>query len=179
MNSLLNNETFQDQNLFEKIYQIRGQKVMLDRHLSELYGIDTKVLKQAVRRNILRFPPDFMFELTKEEELSLRSQVVTLKRGEHSKYSPFTFTEHGVLMLSSVLKSERAVQVNIRIMRIYTRMREILLSNKDILLKMEQLEKKSRLHEQDIQLIFTYLKKLLNPKKIPISKIGYKLHQKK
>jgi hypothetical protein len=96
-----------------KIYLIRGIKVMLDRDLAELYGVETKVLKQAVRRNIDRFPDDFMFTLIKDEYQSLRSQNVTLKRGQHSKYLPFAFTEHGVLMLSSVLKSERAVQVNI------------------------------------------------------------------
>jgi hypothetical protein len=96
-----------------KIYLIRGIKVMLDRDLAELYGVETKVLKQAVRRNIDRFPDDFMFTLIKDEYQSLRSQNVTLKRGQHSKYLPFAFTEHGVLMLSSVLNSERAVQVNI------------------------------------------------------------------
>lgn len=96
-----------------KIYLIRDTKVMLDKDLAELYGVETKVLKQAVRRNIDRFPTDFMFELTKNEYQALRSQIVTLKRGQHSKYAPFAFTEHGVLMLSSVLKSERAIQVNI------------------------------------------------------------------
>jgi hypothetical protein len=96
-----------------KIYLIRDTKVMLDKDLAELYGVETRVLKQAVRRNIDRFPADFMFELTKDENQSLRSQNVTLKRGQHSKYLPFAFTEHGVLMLSSVLKSERAIQVNI------------------------------------------------------------------
>jgi hypothetical protein len=95
------------------IYLIRGQKVMLDRELAELYNVKTKVLKQAVRRNIKRFPKDFMFELTKQENQSLRSQNVTLKRGQHSKYLPFAFTEQGVAMLSSVLNSDRAIQVNI------------------------------------------------------------------
>jgi hypothetical protein len=92
-----------------KIYLIRGIKVMLDRDLAELYGVETKVLKQAVRRNIDRFPDDFMFELTKGENQSLRSQNVTLKRGQHSKYLPFAFTEQGVAMLSSVLNSDRAI----------------------------------------------------------------------
>ena len=95
------------------ILVIRGQKVMLDRDLAELYGVKTKVLKQAVRRNIKRFPDDFMFELTEEENSALRSQFVTLKRGQHSKYLPFAFTEQGVAMLSSVLNSERAIEVNI------------------------------------------------------------------
>ena len=96
-----------------KIYLIRGIKVMLDKDLAELYGVETKRLKEQVRRNIERFPQDFMFELTKDEYQALRSQIATLKRGQHSKYAPFAFTEHGVLMLSSVLNSERAIQVNI------------------------------------------------------------------
>jgi hypothetical protein len=96
-----------------KIYLIRGIKVMLDKDLAELYGVETKRLKEQVRRNIERFPHDFMFELTKDEYQALRSQIATLKRGQHSKYAPFAFTEHGVLMLSSVLNSERAIQVNI------------------------------------------------------------------
>jgi hypothetical protein len=107
-----------------KIIMIRGQKVMIDQDLAGLYGVQTKVLKQAVRRNIKRFPADFMFELTEEEDLSLRSQIVTLKRGQHSKYLPFAFTEQGVAMLSSVLNSERAIQVNILIMRSFTRLRQ-------------------------------------------------------
>lgn len=126
-----------------KIYLIRGQKVMLDVDLAEMDGVFTKALKQAVRRNIERFPEDFMFELTKEEvDTLLRSQIVTLKRGEHIKYLPFVFTEHGVLMLSSVLRSEQAVQVNIQIMRVYSKMKELLLMHKDILVKPEQLEKR-------------------------------------
>jgi glyoxylate utilization-related uncharacterized protein len=126
-----------------KIYLIRGQKVMWDVDLAEMDGVFTKALKQAVRRNIERFPEDFMFELTKEEvDTLLRSQIVTLKRGEHIKYLPFVFTEHGVLMLSSVLRSEQAVQVNIQIMRVYSKMKELLLMHKDILVKPEQLEKR-------------------------------------
>ncbi|MBW2662059.1 MAG: ORF6N domain-containing protein, partial [Deltaproteobacteria bacterium] len=120
-----------------KIYLIRSVKVMLDRDLAELYGVETKVLKQAVRRNIDRFPADFMFELTKEENQSLRSQNVTLKRGQHSKYLSFAFTEQGVAMLSSVLKSKRAIHVNIQIMRTFTKLREALLDNKDIRRELE------------------------------------------
>ncbi|MNF25589.1 ORF6N domain protein [compost metagenome] len=113
--SLLSEETISN-----KIYYIRNQKVMLDSDLAFLYGIETKVLKQAVKRNITRFPEDFMFELSKVEYDSSRSQIVTLKngRGSNLKYLPFAFTEHGVLMLSSVLKSDKAIQTNIQIMRI-------------------------------------------------------------
>ena len=115
-----------------KIYLIRGTKVMLDSDLAELYGVETRVLKQAVRRNISRFPADFMFELTKKEYQSLRSQDVILKRGQHSKYPPFAFSEQGVAMLSSTLNSERAIQVNIQIMRAFIRLRQMIATHKDL-----------------------------------------------
>ena len=115
-----------------KIYWIREQKVMLDRDLAELYGVETKVLKQAVRRNINRFPEDFMFTLNKEEFINWRSQIVTSNSSDKMglRYSPFAFTEHGILMLSSVLKSPRAVAVNIHIMRVFVQMRKTLLTHK-------------------------------------------------
>ena len=122
-----------------KILVFRGKKVMLDRDLAFLYDVPTKVFNQAVKRNIKRFPEDFMFQLTKEEYKSLRSQFVTLKRGQHSRYLPHVFTEHGILMLSSVLNSERAIQVNIQIMRTFTKMREILLNYKDLKEKIENI----------------------------------------
>jgi hypothetical protein len=158
-----------------KIYLIRGHKVMLDVDLAEMYGVLTKALKQAVRRNIERFPEDFMFELTREEagEL-LRSQFVTLKRGEHMKYLPFAFTEHGVLMLSSVLRSEQAVQVNIQIMRVYSKMKELLMMHKDILVKLEQLERKTDKHDEQIEMIFDYIKKLVEEPKERTERIGFK-----
>ena len=114
----------------EKIHIIRGEKVMLDYDLAEMYGMETRTLKQAVRRNINRFPPDFMFELTKEEHVSLSSQFVTLKtgRGQHSKYLPFAFTEQGVAMLSSILNSETAIEVNIAIMRTFVAVRQLVTS---------------------------------------------------
>jgi len=116
-----------------RIFLIRGEKVMLDRDLAELYGVEVRTLKQAVRRNLQRFPVDFMFELTKEEELFLRSQSVTLKgRGRHSKYLAFAFTEQGVAMLSSVLKSERAIEVNIAIMRAFVQMRQMVATHEDL-----------------------------------------------
>ena len=123
-----------------KILLIREQKVMLDRDLAELYGVETKMLKRAVKRNINRFPEDFMFELTKEESQSLRFHFGTLKlkRGEHSKYLPYAFTEQGVAMLSSVLNSERAILVNIQIMRAFTRLRRILASHEDLRKKIEE-----------------------------------------
>jgi phage regulator Rha-like protein len=129
-----------DEILMSKIYYIRGYKVMLDEDLAELYEVETKQLKRQVRRNIDRFPEeDFMFELTKDELENLRSQIGTSSWGG-SRYIPMAFTEQGVAMLSSVLNSARAIKVNIQIIRIFTRMREMLLTHKDILLKLEQLE---------------------------------------
>jgi hypothetical protein len=159
-----------------KIYFIRGQKVMMDSDLAEMYGVETKALKQAVKRNMDKFPDDFMFELTgKEAEDFSRSHFVTLKRGYNIKYLPYAFTEHGVLMLSSVLRSKQANDVNISIMRVYTRMKELIMSNKDILLKVEKLERSSDKHDKDIQLIFSYIKKLLEqPVKEKTTRIGFK-----
>lgn len=158
-----------------KIYLIRGQKVMLDSDLAEMYGVETRMLKQAVRRNIDRFPEDFMFELNKEEvDYFLRSQIVILKQGGHIKFLPFAFSEHGVLMLSSVLRSEQAVQVNIQIMRVYSKMKELLMMHKDILVKLEKLEKKSDKHDEQIQLIFSSIKKLIEQPKTKTERIGFK-----
>jgi ORF6N domain len=159
-----------------KIYLIRGHKVMMDSDLAEMYGVETKVLKQAVKRNMDKFPDDFMFELTKEEtETFSRSQNVTLKQGQNIKYMPFVFTEHGVLMISSVLRSKQANDVNISIMRVYTKMKEQIVFDKDILLKVEKLEKTSDKNNKDIELIFSYLKKLIEqPKKEKTSRIGFK-----
>lgn len=124
-----------------KIY-MRGYKVMLDSNLAELYGVEVKQLKRQVKRNIERFPSDFMLQISKEEYESLRRQFGALKRGEHAKYLPYAFTEQGVAMLSSVLKSRRAIQVNIAIMRSFVKIREMLSAHKDLALKLEEMEKK-------------------------------------
>jgi len=158
-----------------KIYLIRDVKVMLDRDLAELYGVETKVLKQAVRRNVDRFPADFMFELTKEENQSLRSQFVTLKRGQHSKYLPFAFTEQGVAMLSSVLKSKRAIHVNIQIMRAFTQLRQMLSTHEDLKRKIESMEKK---YDQQFQVVFEAIKQLLSEEDKPKKKIGFTVKEK-
>ncbi len=155
---------------------------MLDRDLAELYCVSTKAFNQAVKRNSKRFPSDFMFQITKEEYDFLRSQSVTLKgRGKHSKYNPYAFTEQGVAMLSGVLNSEQAMVVNIQIMRVFTRMRELLVTHKDILLKLEHLEKKMlehdkyyNKHEEEIQLIFDALKQLLDTPQQPRKRVGYR-----
>src|SRR3989339_797136 len=161
-----------DERIIGKIYYIRGEKVIFDRDLAVLYEVETKVLNQAVKRNIKRFPEDFMFKLSQEEMLnwksqivtskneSLRSQIVTLKkgRGQHLKYIPYVFTEQGVAMLSSVLNSDRAIQVNIQIMRTFTRMRKLLSTHKELRDKMEKMEKKNG---ENFKVIFKIINKLI------------------
>ena len=144
-----------------KIYLVKGTKVMLDRDLANLYGIETKVLKQAVRRNIKRFPVDFMFEMSTEEFREWRSHFVTSNTDKMGlRYPPFCFAEHGVLMLSSVLNSEIAININIQIIRIFSKMREMLLTHKDILIRLDQLQQKMAEHDNNILLIFEYMKQL-------------------
>jgi hypothetical protein len=149
-----------DKELERKIHMIRGQKVMLDRDLGPLFGVEVKRLKEQVRRNYERFPEDFMFELTREEAEVSRSQFATLKQGENLKYRPFAFTEHGVLMLSNVLRSERAVLMSIQIIRVFTRMRELLLTHKELLVQLEKLRNTSKEHSGKISVIFKYLKQM-------------------
>ncbi|WP_158827532.1 ORF6N domain-containing protein [Mucilaginibacter lacusdianchii] len=165
-----------DEVVMSKIYLIRGQKVMLDADLAELYGTETKKLKQQVNRNLERFPGHYMFELTKEENEILRSQFVTLKRGEHSKYLPYVFTEHGILMLSNVLKSQRAIAVSIQIIDIFVKLRETLAGQTDIWLEIERI--KSTLMKQDgkIDLLLKYLDQLIQQhhEPQPRQRIGYK-----
>jgi hypothetical protein len=162
-----------DEIVMSKILLIRGKKVMTDRDLAELYGVPTKRLNEQVKRNIDRFPGDFMFQLTDEEFENLRSQFATSSWGGR-RIAPYAFTEHGVLMLSSVLNSEKAISVNIQIMRIYSKMRELLMTNQEILLKLEQLERKVDGHDEDIQVIFAYLKQLLDPPQEPRPRIGFR-----
>ena len=161
-----------DEIIINKIYLIRGQKVMLDKDLAEMYGIDTKVLKQAVKRNMARFPKDFIFTLTQKEFQHLRSQIVTSSWGG-IRYLPTAFTEQGVAMLSGVLNSPVAVQVHIQIIRIFTKMKEMLLTNKDILLKLEKMEKDVKENKEDIAMIFEALKQLLNPQQPKRRMIGF------
>jgi phage regulator Rha-like protein len=164
-----------DELIINKIYSIRNQKIMLDRDLAELYGVETKRLKEAVRRNIDRFPADFMFEMTSEELENWRTQFATSNREKMGlRHAPFCFTEQGVTMLACILNSDRAITVNIQIIRIFTRMREVLLTHKDILLQLEKIERKLTGHDEDIQLIFKYLKQLLNPPQQPRKRIGFK-----
>jgi len=165
------------ENISSKIYFLRQEKVLIDSDLAELYGVETRVLKQAVRRNKDRFPSDFMFELTKKEYQALRSQSVTLKRGQHSKYLPYAFTEQGVAMLSSVLNSERAIKVNIAIMRAFVKMREYLQSNEKLAAKLKELEKETKekfaKQQKQITLIFQAIQELMSAEEKPKRKIGY------
>ncbi|WP_298305052.1 ORF6N domain-containing protein [Flavobacterium sp.] len=171
-NLIISEETISD-----KIYFIRNQKVMLDRDLAMLYGIQTKVLKQAVKRNISRFPDDFMFELSNGEFSNWRSQIVTSNSDKMGlRYAPMAFTEHGVLMLSSVLNSDKAIQTNIQIMRIFTKVRQMLLDTTDLKIDIMQIQKKLENHDKNIELVFSYLDELTDKKENtkPRTKIGYK-----
>jgi len=168
-----------------KIYLIRGQKVMLDSDLAALYGVETKVLNQSVRRNVMRFPLDFRFQLTAEESDALRcqtgilelhdylrSQSVTLKlgRGKHRKYLPYVFTEQGVAMLSSVLNSDRAVQVNITIMRAFVKLREMIASHKELTKRLDEMENK---YDSQFKIVFDAIRALVTQPEPKEMKIGF------
>lgn len=165
----------EEQKIISRIYAVRGESVMLDQDLAELYGVETKQLKRQVKRNADRFPKDFMFELTKKEFENLRSRFGTSSWGGN-RYLPMAFTEQGVAMLSSVLNSKTAIEVNIRIIRVFTRMRQHALTHKEILLKLSQLEKEVKSNSRDIENIFTALKELIakHGTPSPRRKIGYK-----
>jgi phage regulator Rha-like protein len=161
-----------------KILLVRGCRVILDGDLAYLYGVPAKRLNEQVRRNLKRFPDDFMFQLTNEEYRVLRSQIATLKkgRGMHRKYLPYVFTEQGVAMLSSVLHSESAIQVNIAIMRAFVKLRETLSTNKELALKLKQLEMKTREHDEEIQAIFEAIRRLTErPPEVPKRHIGFQV----
>lgn len=164
MNQVIPNEI-----ILRKIFVIRNEKVMLDKDLAELYGVQTKVLKQAVRRNLDRFPLDFMFELTKQEFDNLRSQIVTSSRGG-ARYLPMAFTEQGIAMLSSVLNSDKAIQMNIQIIRIFTKFRKLILENADL---RKELEDHMAQTEERFKIIFQTLDQLISIDATPNKKIGF------
>jgi hypothetical protein len=153
-----------DERIEKSILLIRGHKVLVDRDLATLYGVETKTLNKAVKRNLDRFPDDFMFRLTAQEHAALRFQFGTLKsgRGQHRKYRPYAFTEQGVAMLSSVLNSKRAIDVNIAIMRAFVRLREILSTHKDLARKLDELEKK---YDENFRVVFEAIRQLMTPPK--------------
>jgi len=169
--------TIPDEIITSKIYLIRDQKVMLDSDLAELYEVETRVLNQQVKRNLDRFPDDFMFQLTNVEWETLKSQNTTSSWGGRRKL-PYVFTEHGVLMLSSALNSKKAIAVNIQIMRIFTKLREMLTDNLSLKLEVEEIKKKLTNHSKNIELVFDYLdelnEKLDTKKPKDRNKIGYK-----
>lgn len=175
----------------QRIFLLRGQKVMLSPHLAELYGVAPKVLIQAVKRNAERFPADFMFQLTLQEVARLRSQIVTLKnptsgrsrsqivtlkRGQHIKHLPYAFTEQGVAMLSSVLRSKRAIQVNVEIMRSFVRLRQLLASHADLAQKLEELEKK---YDAQFKIVFDAIRQLMSEPVRPRREIGFRVRERR
>ena len=159
-----------------RIIEVRGHKVMLDADLADLYGVVTKTLNQAVRRNRERFPADFMFQLTVGEHSALRSQTVTLKRGrgQHRKYLPYAFTEQGVAMLSSVLRSPRAIRVNIEIMRAFVRLRRMLLSHEELARRFDALEKK---YDAQFKAVFDAIRELMAPPASRRRPVGFRVEE--
>lgn len=193
MNKKKSLQIIPDERVIKQIFFVRGKKVMFDSDLAEMYGVETKALNQAVKRNKERFPKDFMFQLTLKEAtmfLGSRSQIVTLKetdsqmlrspfatskRGGNVKYAPYVFTEQGVAMLSSVLKSKRAIQINIHIMRVFTELREMLLTHKDLRDKIEKMEKK---YDKQFRMVFDAMKQMMIEKTEPVKKIGFVARKK-
>jgi phage regulator Rha-like protein len=156
-----------------KVFYLRNQKVILNNHLAELYGVETRILVQAVKRNIDRFPKDFMFQLSIKEFENLKSQIVISSWGGARRSRPFAFTEQGVAMLSSVLNSKKAIKVNIQIMRAFVKLREILSTHKELAQKLKELKLKIDSHDQQIQAIFDVINQLLIPPEKPKKKIGF------
>ena len=163
----------QPEQIEQVVLLIRGQRVMLDRDLAALYGVETGNLNKAVQRNADRFPTDFIFQLTADETEALRFHFGSLKRGQHFKYLPLVFTQEGVAMLSSVLRSPRAAQVNIAIMRVFVRLRETLALHKDLAHKLAQLERKIEGHDASIHNLFDAIRQLMTPPDKPRREIGF------
>jgi hypothetical protein len=163
-----------DEIVLSKIFYIRDHKVMLDRDLAELYGVEPRRLRQQVKRNMERFPERFMFQLTENEVDGMVSQIVSPSKQQMGGHLPYAFTEHGVLMLANVLRSKKAIQASLRIIEIFVKIREMLSTHKDVLLKLEQLEKKVTGHDADVQVIFQCLKQLLDPPREPRPRVGFR-----
>src|SRR3989338_3335001 len=160
--------------IISKIYIIRNRKIMIDRDIAELYGVPTRALNQAVKRNIKRFPADFMFQIDKKEMKNWKSQIVTSNSEKMGlRKQPLAFTEHGILMLSSVLHSQRAIQVNIAIMRAFVKLREVLATHKELAQKFKELEHRVGRHDEEIQAIFDAIRQLMSPPQKPKGKIGF------
>jgi hypothetical protein len=157
------------------IHDVRGQKILLDSDLAALYGVPTKVLNQAVRRNLDRFPADFLFQLTRDESEALRSQFVTLKtgRGQHRKYLPYAFTEHGVIMAATILNSPRAVAVSVFVVRAFVKLRQLVRAHKDLAAKLDQLERKVGSHDEAIKQLVVAIRQLMSPPDPPKNRMGF------
>ncbi|MBL7942205.1 MAG: ORF6N domain-containing protein [Flavobacteriales bacterium] len=160
--------------ILSRIFQVRGKKVMLSPDLAELYQVETKRLNEQVKRNPGKFPERYAFRLSIEEHQSLRSQFATLKRGKHPKYPPYAFTEHGILMLSNVLRSERADKVSLQIIDAFVRLNELVMTHADILLKLEELDKRVSGQDEKIKVVIDYLKQFIKDANEPRKLIGYK-----
>src|SRR4030066_701108 len=167
-----------DEIIEKKILLVRGEKVMLDSDLAVLYGVETKMLVRAVKRNVDRFPSDFMVQLNKEEFENLRFQFGTSSRWGGRRYLPYAFTEQGVAMLSSVLNSKRAVLVNIAIMRAFVKLREMLSTHKELAHKLKQLENKIEKHDTEIKVIFDAIRQLMAAPEPKEKKIGFRVREK-
>ena len=168
-----NSITITEERVLNKIYHLRGKKVMLDRDLAEIYGVKTIRLREQVKRNMNRFPENFMFQLTEPETELMVSQFAIPSKQHMGGSLPYAFTEHGILMLANVLRSLQAIQMSIRIIEIFVKIREMLLTHKDILLKLEQMEKQVVQNSEEIHSIFKVLKQLLNPPQEPRKQIGF------
>jgi len=160
------------ENRILSIRSIRGHRVMLDADLAELYGVPTKALNQAIKRNAERFPDDFMFQIAREEAEFLRSQTVTIKtvRGKHWKYLPYVFTEHGAIMAASVLNSPRAIEASVYVVRAFVKMREVLATHKELVWRLDEMEGK---YDRQFKAVFDAIRALMEPPKIPPRRIGY------
>lgn len=159
------------------IFLIRGQRVILDSVLAGLYGVETRSLVQAVKRNVKRFPPEFMFQLSEDEFNTLRSQIVISKGKGGRRYYPYAFTEQGVAMLSTVLRSDRAIEVNIAIMRVFVRLREMMAAQKELAVKLTELEGRIQDHDEQIVAIFDAIRQLVSPPVSPRKRIGFEVKE--
>ncbi len=162
-----------DEIIISKIYLFRNQKVIIDSDLADMYGVETRVLNQAIKRNLKRFPSDFMFQLNEDEFENLKSQNELSNWGGR-RTLPLVFTEHGVLMLSSILNNDKAIEINIQIVRIFTKMRDLLLTHKDILSELEGIKKTMKNQDERIDLMYNYLMEFVKQEKNPRERIGFK-----
>ncbi len=174
----MSNEIISTEHIAQRVFILRGEKVMLSQHLAILYGVSVGQLPQAVKRNALRFPKDFAYQLTPQEFAALKSQIVISKQGRGGgRHRPYAFTEQGVAMLSSVLKSERAVNVNIAIMRAFVKLRQTIETNHELARKFSELEKHVGQHDKDIGAIIDAIRRLMAPPEKPARKIGFHVQE--